>query len=305
MMTAATLPEQQTGSEARAGLIAASTAYVWWGLLPIYLKIIGFADVREVLAVRILICVPASLLALFALNGFARGFGELRRALRPRMLGTLACSALCIFGNWGIYVWLIAQGRVIESSLAYFLTPLVTVAVGVALFGERVGKIQIAALAFAVAGVVVQGLAVGAPPWMALALCATWSAYGIIRKRAAVQAAVGLVVETVILTPLAVGLLFWVASAAPLSFTHSWGEGALLSLAGPVTALPLMLFAYGARRVSFATLGLLQYIAPTLQFLTGLAYGEHFTLLRGVSFGLIWLGLVLFTWNAIRRSRAA
>ena len=304
-MTAASLPAEHRAKEVRAGFIAAFSAYAFWGFLPLYLKLIAFADVREVLAIRILVSVPASFIALLLLSGWTRGVSELVTALKPRMLATLACSAIFIFANWGLYVWLIVHNRVIESSLAYFLTPLVTVAVGVAFFKERIGGLQTTALALATLGVIVQGLAVGAPPWMALGLCATWSAYALIRKRAPVQAAAGLFVETIVLTPIAIGLLIWTASAAPLSFTHSLGEGALLSLAGPATALPLMLFAFGARRVSFATLGLLQYLAPSLQFLLGLAFGEAFTPLRAVSFGLIWIGLILFTWNAIRRARAA
>lgn len=304
-MTAAILSAEQTAKEARAGFIATFSAYAFWGFLPLYLKLIAFADVREVLAIRILLGVPAAFICLLLLSGWTRGLSELATALKPRMLATLACSAIFIFANWGLYVWLIVHNRVIESSLAYFLTPLVTVAAGVVFFGERIDRLQITALTLATLGVIVQGFALGAPPWMALALCATWSVYALIRKRAPVQAAAGLFVETVVLTPVAIGLLIWTASGAPLSVTHNLGEGALLSFAGPATALPLMLFAYGARRVSFTTLGLLQYLAPSLQFLVGLAYGEAFTPLRAVSFGLIWIGLVLFTWNAIRRARAA
>jgi len=303
-MTSTALPAQASQSEARAGFIAAFCAYLFWGILPIYLKLISFADVREVLAVRILVSIPAAFAAIFLLSGWKRGLSELGAALRPRMLATLACSAVFIFGNWGLYVYLVAHGRVIESSLAYFLSPLVTVLVGVAFFGERINALQIAALTVAGAGVLVQGFAVGAPPWLALAICATWSAYAIVRKRAQVQAAAGLLVETMVLSPVAIGLLLWASTAAPLAFTHSLREGALLSLAGPATALPLMLFAFGARRIPLTTLGLLQYIAPTLQFVTGLAYGESFTPLRAASFGLIWVGLILFTGDAIRRARA-
>ena len=299
-MTAAALTPSD--AERRAGFIAAASAYVMWGFLPLYLKLLAFADVREVLGQRILWTVPAALIAVFALSGWRIGMRELAAALNPRMLGTLALSACFIFFNWGIYVWLVMHERVIESSLAYFLAPLVSVAVGVLFFRERITAAQIAALALALAGVVVQGIALGAPPWMALALCATWSVYAVIRKRAAVPAAAGLLIETLALAPVAIGLLI---SAAPLAFSIDWRQALLLALAGPVTALPLLAFTFAARRVSFTALGILQFLAPSLQFATGIAFGEPFTMLRGASFALIWLGLGLFSWDIVRRSRRA
>jgi chloramphenicol-sensitive protein RarD len=193
---------------------------------------------------------------------------------------------------------------VIESALAYFLAPLVSVAVGVLFFRERITSPQIVALALALIGVIVQGFALGAPPWMALALCASWSIYAVIRKQAPVPAAVGMLIETVALAPLCIGLLWWVAQSAPLSFTTSWEHAVLLAVSGPVTALPLMAFAFGARRVSFVTLGLLQFLAPSLQFMTGILFGEPFSFLRGVSFVLIWAGLGFFAWDTLRRARA-
>jgi chloramphenicol-sensitive protein RarD len=290
--------------EQRAGFIAAVCAYALWGFLPLYLKLIAFADAREVLAQRIIWCAPAALAAVFALSGWKRGVTEIGGALKPRMLGTLAFSAVFIFLNWWIYVWLVLHARVIEASLAYFLAPLVSVAIGVIFFSERITAAQIAALTLAAIGVVVQGLSLGAPPWMALALCATWSTYAVIRKRAAVPAATGLLVETLVLTPVAAGFLWLVALDAPLAITQSTGNAALLVLAGPITALPLMLFAFGARRVTFTALGLMQYCAPTLQFCLGLAFGEPFTPLRAASFALIWIGLILFSWDSLRRARA-
>jgi chloramphenicol-sensitive protein RarD len=304
-MTEAAIPLSPSDAERRAGFIAAASAYVMWGFLPLYLKLIAFADVREVLAQRILWAAPAAFLAVFLMSGWRPGWREIGAALRPRMLATLAASAVFIFVNWGLYVWLVLQQRVIESALAYFLAPLVSVAIGVVFFRERITAPQIVALALALIGVVVQGFALGAPPWMALALCATWSVYAVIRKRAAVPAATGLLIECLALAPLAAGLLFWTASEAPLSFDASWTHAILLALAGPVTALPLMAFTFGARRVSFVTLGLLQFLAPSLQFATGLAFGEPFTPLRAASFALIWLGLGFFAWDTLRRARVA
>ncbi len=302
-MTDAAIPGSPSEADRRAGFIAAASAYVMWGFLPLYLKLLSAIDVREVLAQRILWAAPSAFIAVFLMSGWRPGWREIATALKPRMIGTLALSACFIFVNWGIYVYLVLNARVIESALAYFLAPLVSVAVGVLFFREKITSPQIIALALALVGVVVQGFAVGAPPWMALALCGTWSVYAVIRKRAAVPAAVGLLIESLALAPVAIALLLWTASEAQLGITSNWSTAALLAIAGPVTAIPLMAFAFGARRVSFVTLGLLQFLAPTLQFTTGILFGEPFTPLRGVSFVLIWVGLAFFSWDTLRRAR--
>jgi chloramphenicol-sensitive protein RarD len=303
MSEAAPITASPSEAERRAGFIAAASAYVIWGFLPLYLKLLATIDVREVLAQRILWAAPAAFIAIFIMSGWRTGWREIATAFRPRMLATLTASACFIFVNWGLYVYLVLNERVIESALAYFLAPLVSVAVGVLFFREKITTPQIIALALALVGVVVQGIALGSPPWMALALCATWSTYAVIRKRAPVPAAVGLFIESLALAPVAIGLLFWAASEAPLAFSTDWGTAILLAIAGPVTKIPLMAFAFGARRVSFVTLGLLQFLAPTLQFTTGIVFGEDFTFLRGVSFALIWAGLAFFSWDTLRRAR--
>jgi chloramphenicol-sensitive protein RarD len=303
MTTEAALTASPSAEERRAGFTAAALAYVIWGFLPLYLKLLHAVDVREVLAQRILWAAPSAFIAVFLMSGWRPGWREIAAGFKPRMLATLAASACFIFVNWGLYVYLVLHERVIESALAYFLAPLVSVAVGVLFYGEKITTPQIIALALALVGVVVQGMALGAPPWAALALCATWSVYAVIRKRAPVPAATGLLVESLVLAPVAIGLLVWAAGDAPLSFTTSWTTAILLAIAGPVTALPLMAFTFGARRVSFTTLGLLQFLAPSLQFATGIAFGEPFSALRGVSFLLIWAGLVFFSWDTLRRAR--
>ncbi|MGD9979012.1 MAG: EamA family transporter RarD [Hyphomonadaceae bacterium] len=305
-MSEATAPLTSSPSEAdrRIGFYSGVFAYLFWGFFPVFLKLLEFADVREVLAQRVLWSAPAAAIAVVIMSGWRLGLREIATALKPRMLLTLAASSCFIFVNWGLYVWLVLTERVIESALAYFLAPLVAVAVGVLFFQERITRAQIAAIALAALGIVVQGFALGAPPWMALALCATWSAYAVIRKRAPVPAAVGLLIETLALAPLCLGLLWWAAQSAPLSFTTGWDHALLLALSGPATALPLMAFAFAARRVSFVTLGLLQFIAPSLQFMSGIAFGEPFTLLRAASFALIWLGLAFFSWDVLRRAKA-
>jgi chloramphenicol-sensitive protein RarD len=290
-------------NDIRLGVFCAGAAYAFWGFLPIYLKAVGFADPFEVLAERILFSVPAAIAVVLAMGGWARGCGHVRAALAPRMLGTLAVSALLIFFNWGIYVWAVARDHVMEAALAYFLAPLAQVLLGVLFFGERLRAAQKLALGVAAAGVLAQGIALGAPPWISLALCASWVGYAIVRKQAAVPAATGLLIETIIMTPFALGILFWLSRNVGVAFDNNATNGLLLMLSGPVTALPLILFVIGARRISFATLGVLQYIAPSLQFLLGILYGEPLSPLRTASFVLIWIALVVFTGDSIAKNR--
>lgn len=303
-MTDAALPSA-SDADRRGGLLAVAGAYFVWGAMPLFVKLISFADAREVLAQRILWAVPAALAAVFIISGWRRGLKELRAAFKPRMLGVLAASAVFIFFNWALYVYLVMQERVMEAALAYFISPLVAVAVGVSFFKEKSSRAQYAALALAAVGVVVQGFALGAPPWMALALCVSWSAYAVIRKWAPVPAATGLLIETLALAPVALVFLYWTAADVGLAFNYGFGQAVLLALSGPLTALPLILFAFGARRVSFTATGLLQFLAPSLQFLIGLAFGEPFTMLRAISFALIWAGLGFFALDTIRRVQQA
>jgi chloramphenicol-sensitive protein RarD len=287
-------------TQGRAGFWAAAGAYAIWGLLPLYLKQTAFASPWEVLAQRILWSAPFAALAVAAFRASADTIAALRR---PRTLWWLCASAVLVSLNWGLYVWAVANAMVIEASLAYFLTPLVQVAFGVLLFKERLTPLQIAAFVLAAAGVGLQTAAVGALPWVALVLCATWSCYGLIRKRLDVPATGGLLIETALLAPAAGALLWWLAAApggSGVAFDDSPTAAALLALAGLATAAPLMMFAYGARRLPFTTLAVLQFIAPTLQFATGLAYGEPFSALRAAGFGVIWLGLCLYLIDMAR-----
>lgn len=287
--------------DARAGFIAAASAYSIWGVLPLYLKLVGFAGAWEILAQRILWSLPAAALGVMLMGGFA----ETRRALgQPGVVRALVASSVFIAGNWAIYVWAVAHDHVIEASLAYFLAPLVNVAFGVTLFGERLTTLQVAALALAALGIVVQGAALGAFPLVAVALCATWCLYGLVRKQAPVPAAGGLLMETLILAGPALAGLWWLSThGGGLAIDDSPLRGLLLALSGVATALPLILFAFGARRLRFSTLGMLQFIAPSAQFLIGVAYGEPLTPLRLASFALIWAGLALFTWDTLTRER--
>ena len=233
-----------TPADARLGFIAAMSAYGWWGVLPVYLRLVGFADPMEVLAQRILWAIPAAFATVLVLNGGLRkGLADILAALTPRRLGALALSAIFIFFNWGIYVWAVAQARIADASLAYFLTPLVQTAFGVAFFQERINAAQRIALAFAALGVVVQGIALGALPLISLALCFTWSLYGLVRKQVTVSSGAGLLVESTLLAPIAIALLAWIAHGPGIAFDDNLGNASLLILAGPLTAVPLILFA--------------------------------------------------------------
>lgn len=284
--------------QVRLGLISAFGAYLIWGLLPLFLKQISFASPWEILGQRVVWSIPAGAIAVALFGGFAAAFAAFRQ---KNVLRALALSSIFIAINWTIFVWAVADGRVIEGSLAYFLSPLVTVAVGVLVFKERLKGLQLLGLIIAGVGVALQGVAIGHVPWVSLGLCASWVAYGVIRKQAPVPAAAGLLAETAFLALPAAALLALLAGQAPtgLTFDDSPLNAGLLVLLGPLTAAPLILFALAARRVSFVTLGLLQYIGPTLQLLTGLAYGESFSPLRAASFGFIWAGLAFFTWETV------
>lgn len=283
-------------AEQRLGFAAALGAYTLWGLLPLYLKKVGFASPWEVLAHRVLWCVPAATLAVAWFGGFKQSWDAVRA---KGVLPALALSAVLIAANWTIFVWSVSDGRIIEGSLAYFITPLLSVAIGVAFFGEKLKGLQATALVVAAIGVAVQGIALGHFPWVSLTLAFSWTAYGVVRKQAPVPAAGGLLTETLILVPAAALALWWLANHAPLAFEQGPTQAAMLIALGPATAVPLILFALAARRVSFVSLGVLQYIGPTLQLLTGLMFGESFGPIRAASFVLIWAGLALFTWEAV------
>jgi chloramphenicol-sensitive protein RarD len=287
--------------EIRSGFLAAASAYLMWGLLPLYLKLMAHLPALQVFAHRILWSVPAIVILLVA----AGALGRVREALTPNVLKALVLSTVLIGVNWALYVWAVSAGRVMEASLGYYLNPLVNVAFGALLLKEQLTRAQWLAIGFAGAGVATLMLGLGHLPWVALVLCITFAFYGLVRKQTAVDARAGLLIETGLLAPfVAVGLWVFAARGGAVM-----GTGALdplwLVLAGPVTAIPLILFAFGARRVRFSTLGMLQYVAPTLQFATGLAFGEVFTPVHAVAFGLIWTGLAIFTWDAVKRDQAS
>ena len=299
-------PAAPAGPEVRAGALAAASAYFLWGLVPLYWKQLGGIDAVELIAHRLV----WSLFVLLALTAWQGHLGVVWAALRTgRALGPHLLSAILLTGNWLVYVWGVNTGHVIETSLGYFLVPLVNVAAGRFILHERLRRAQWVAIASAAAGVAVMMAQVGRPPWIALALAATWGGYGLLRKQSPLDALPALTLETVLFLPLAAGVLGWgwVAGSGALGRVDGATHALLLS-AGVITTIPLLLFGYGARRIRLSTLGLLQYLAPSVQLVIGVwVYREPFARERALRFGFIWAALALYTADnllAARRTRA-
>lgn len=286
------------------GLLAAALAYVIWGLFPLYfhqLTRLGAFELvlhRTVWALCFLLCVLA----------WRRQWRWLGQALRqPRLLGLYAASAALLSVNWLIYVWAVNNGHVLEASLGYFINPLVNVLLGVLVLRERPRPLQWLALTLAASGVLWMAWRTGAPPWVALALALSFGLYGLIKKTAPLEAFEGLTFETLLLALVAVPLLIGWDLTGHSSMTGAPASlWAWLLLAGPLTAIPLLLFGHGARRIPLGTLGLLQYISPSLQFLLGVwLFHEPLQPDRLAGFALIWLALLLYSGETLWRNRRA
>ena len=270
-------------------------AYLIWGVLPFYLRLLQGVPAVDVLAHRILWTVLVVVLLITVLKGWERVMGALRQ---PRLLLMLLASAVCITINWGVYTWAILAGHAIDTSLGYFINPLVSVLFGVVLLGERLGRLQWVAVALAALGVAVLTIERGSLPLVSLALALSFGVYGLIRKQAAVDTATGLFVETLLLAPLAA---VWI-SQTPQGFA-GWPlmTTATLALGGLATAIPLLLFGVAARRLPLSTLGLMQYVAPTMVLLEAvLLFGEVLDPARLAAFCCIWAGLAVYTFSLRR-----
>jgi chloramphenicol-sensitive protein RarD len=285
------------------GLAAGTAAFVIWGLFPIYLHALRTVPPVQVIAHR----VTWSCLFIFLWLLLRGELGRVSATLtRPALLARLMLTSLLISCNWLVYVWAVENEHIVETSLGYYINPLVNVALGVFVLRERLNGAQWTAVALAALGVGYLALLGGRPPWIAFALALSFSLYGLLRKVISVDALPGLATETLLLAPLAVGYL---------ARCHVSGSGAL-TMAGPhiaalligsglVTAIPLFLFAYGARALPYSTVGILQYIAPTLQLLCGVVlYHEHFGPATAFGFALIWLALLVYAVDGLWRARA-
>ncbi|MDQ0143567.1 EamA family transporter RarD [Cupriavidus necator] len=275
------------------GILYALLAYVIWGLLPLYIKsLAGIAPV-EILLHRMV----WSLVFLGLILAWRRQWAWLGQVARDRrLLLSFAASAALLCGNWFLYIWAVSANRVVDASLGYFINPLFSVLLGVVFLHERLRRVQWLAIAVAAAGVAWLTVAAGQLPWIALGLAASFGGYGLLRKTGALGALEGLSLETLLLFPLAAAALGWLFATGEDSFTHAApGTQWLLMLAGPVTAVPLLFFAAGARRIPLSLLGLLQYTGPTLQLLLGVwLWNEPFPAQKQVGYALIWLSLALY-----------
>lgn len=300
-MTTTTPAEIQT-REATLGGLAAGAGYMFWGLSVIFYRQLAHVVPFEILAHRTLWSI---LLIVALIFGLGRGV-HLGALLRDRRkLATLAASAMVLATNWGIFIWAINSGRILETSLGYFINPLVSVLLGVALLGERLSRPQISAVVLATAAVAWFTFSLGFLPWIALVLAASFAAYGYLRKITRVDALAGLLIEVVVMSPFAIAYLAYASAHGGTGFAKDgWLTDALLVATGPMTTLPLVLFTYGAQRVRLTTLGLLQYLVPTMSFVIAIwVYGEPLGHGQMVTFGLIWIGLAIFTVDAWRKER--
>jgi len=273
-----------------------------WGLFPLYWPLLEPAGSVEILAHRIF----WSLAVMAALILVLRRQETLRSVLAsPRTRLILGLGAVVITANWGTYIWGVNNEHVVETSLGYFINPLVTVLMGVAFLGERLRPLQWVALGIAAAAVLGLAFEYGRPPWVALVLAFSFGAYGLAKKKADAGAVESLTVETLVLTPVATGYLIWLMSQGESTFGHQgMGHAVLLAGTGLVTAVPLICFGAAATRVPMTTLGLLQYLAPTIQFVLGVTlFAEPMPPMRLLGFGVVWLALAVFTFEALSHRR--
>lgn len=287
-------------AEVTRGLLALTCAFTFWGVMPVYMRWLRAVPPLQITAYRVLFC---CLLVLVFLR--LRGaLTEVRAALRDRSSRLrLIASATCISVNWLVFVWAVTRDHIVEASLGYFINPLVNVVLGVLVLRERLRPMQWLAVGFAGAGVLYLTWLAGAPPWIALSLAVSFGSYGLLRKTVSVDAMAGLGTESLLLAPIALGYLAYCELGGTGALAH--GDAGLLTLliaSGAVTALPLWLFAFGARRVKYSTVGLLQYIGPTISLALGVfAFHEPFPPERALGFSAIWVGLAVYATDGLRR----
>ncbi len=285
------------------GLAFAVSAYLLWGFLPLYMKALAHIPAAEIVAHRVIWSVPIAGILLIVLGRTK----ELRAALvNPRMLGMACVTAALISMNWGIYVWSIASGHALDAALGYYINPLFSVALGAILLRERLSRTQLMAIGLATLAVIILILQAGKLPWAALGMTLTWGFYAFFKKSLPIGPNQGFLLEVLILTPPALGYLTYLAMTGNSHFSTSFDNTSLLVGCGLVTAIPLILYANGAKLLRLSTVGILQYIAPTLIFLVAvLVFGEEFDTGRMIAFPMIWAALVIYSIPLVRGMRRA
>ncbi len=297
------LTDETPEEQARNGLVSGLIAYGLWGFLPLYFLVVKEVGSFEVLVHRVIWAVPFGAVIIH----WRHQWPEVHRALtHPKMLMYLTISAVLIAGNWLAYIWAVQRDQIFQASLGYYITPLLFALVGVILLGERLRKPQVLAVMLAAVGVLVLTFSGGRFPAIALCLGTSFTIYGFIRKKVVIGGMPGLFVETVVLFPFGAAYLGWLMSGEEATFgMASMSESLILVLAGPITVVPLLFFALAARRLNLSTVGMLQFIGPTIQFGIGVWYGEELTVAHVICFSCIWMAVILFSWDAWRASRQA
>ncbi|TDD25844.1 EamA family transporter RarD [Kribbella turkmenica] len=288
--------------EQRRGFVYGLAAYLVWGLFPLYWKLLDNSGAIEVLAHRVL----WSMVTIALLVVVLRKFGRVKTVLRdPRRRWRLIAAAALISVNWGTYIWGVHNDRIVETSLGYFITPLFTVLLGVLVLKERLRTVQWTALAIAFVAVIGLTFENGRPPWVALILTFSFGLYGLAKKQAGAGAIEGMAIETATVAPVALAAIVVLGVQGQSTVTdHGVWYLVVLLLAGPITSVPLMLFGAASTRVSMTTLGLLNYITPSMQFaLAVLLFHEAMSPMRWAGFGLVWLALAIFTWDSMAHRR--
>ncbi|OHV86923.1 EamA family transporter RarD [Mesorhizobium sp. ORS 3428] len=286
-------------AKARRGFLLALGAYFLWGLLPFYMKGVAHLPLAEVIANRIVWSVPIAACVLV----WAGRTADFKVAIRtPKSIAMAALTAVLISINWGIYVWAIAVDRTVETALGYYINPLVSVVVGALLLGERLDRLQISAVVLAAIAVAVLTVEAGKLPWVSLALAFSFAAYGFFRKTLPIGPSQGFLLEVMLLSvPALCYIAYLIATGQDHLFSSNAKDTALLIGCGPITAVPLLLFAFGARLLRLSTIGIMQYIAPTMVFLIAvLIFDEPFGTIQAIAFALIWTALAMYSWSMFR-----
>ena len=295
-------PPSAPGSEARAALLAGLGCYLIWGFVPLVFQAIGALGVGpwEILAHRTVWGTPTALIFVLLAGQWRQVVGVFSNR---KVLGWLTVSAALIAANWSVFIWAVTSGRVLESSLGYYITPLLNMAAGALLFRERIDRIGAVAIGLAVIGVAVQTAAIGHLPLVSLALGLSFGAYGVVRKQVRADAQTGLFIECLMLAVPGLAYVAWLAAHGQGHFTASPQTTLWLLASGPVTAVPLVLFSWCARRLPLSVMAFMQFIGPTIGVVIGVVEGEAFGPLRAASFLFIWGGAAVFAWGAWKRSR--
>lgn len=289
--------------ETRNGVLAALGAYLFWGFLPILFRALEAVGSVLIVAERTLF----SLVLLAIILAAGAGFREVRQLLTNwKTFRVIALSTALLVANWLLYVWAVETGQVLEASFGYFINPLVNVAIGMIFLGERQNRLQTVAIAIAVVAIAIQAIGLGSFPFVALGLALSFGFYGFFRKTAPSRPVSGLFAETLIAAPFALAFVAFDIASKGVGAHADPMTMLLLVLTGPATAVPLLLFAYGVRRLRLTTIGMFQYLAPSMQFLVAvLLFGEHLNGIRLLSFGLIWLSLAVFSYDSFRQRGVA